>query len=108
MQELEAFFKVLLWACGSLITIGGAAAIIVKLFNPYKKLIARIDDLEKADKRKDDLLAKDLARFEANDERDRMHTEALFAILEHLRTNNSTGLMDETSKKMQAYLIHRK
>lgn len=64
--------------------------------------------MEAETKRHAELLAKDLNRFEANDERDRMMMEALFTLVEHARTNNSTGLMEETSKKMQAYLIHRK
>lgn len=108
VNEIEAFSRVLFWACTGLITLSGAATVIVKMVNPYRKIVARINELEASDKKHSDILAKDLLRFEANDERDRMMMEALFTLVEHARTNNSTGLMEETSKKMQAYLIHRK
>lgn len=109
----------LLSVAGGIITLGGAGSWVLKLLNPYKKLKAEQEESKAAiaalrkeiqdqNDRYMELFRRDLQRFERNDEKDAILFDAIFAILEHSRTNNSTGLMDEASKKMQAYLIHRK
>lgn len=100
-------------------TLSAACSWIVKLFNPYKKLkaeqeeskaaIAKLrEEIEQQNDKYMELFRRDLQRFERNNENDAIMFDLLFALLEHARTNNSTGLMDEASEKARAYLIHRK
>lgn len=108
-------WQVVIAVAAAVVTLTAAGSAIVKLFNPYKQLKKRLEEQQREIEgvkqqidRHGDLLRKDLERFERNDERDAIMLDATFALLEHARTNNSTGLMDEASKKMQAFLIHRK
>ena len=107
-MTIDTVWQALLFLAAGITALVGAGSAVFKLFNPYKQILARLAALEGRVTAHDDKLAKDLGRFEVNDARDCMMMDALFALLEHARTNNSTGLMEETSKKMQAYLIHRK
>lgn len=104
----EEAWKVALAIAAGIVTLSAAASAVAKLFGPYKKIVVRLDGCESTLKRHGELLKKDLERFERNEETDTLVLEALFTLVEHARTNNSTGLMEATSKKMQAFLIERK
>ena len=107
-MSIDEMWQALLLLAGGIVALIGAGSAIFKLFNPYKRIIKRLDELEKEAVHHAGLFEKDLRRFEANDERDCVMMDTLFAILEHNRTNNARGWMEEASKKMQAYLVHRK
>ena len=107
-EEIQIFIRVLLWGCGGIISVGAASAVVIKLFSPYKRLKAEVAELRALSEDNKKKLGNDLQRFESNDERDNLMMDALFTLVEHARTNNSTGLMEATSKKLQAYLIHRR
>ena len=112
MQDMAAFMRVVLWVCGAVIAIGGAAGVIIRFLSPYKTLKKEVRELRQMHaeeirevKKK---LANDLSRFEENELRDNLMMETLFTLVEHGRTNNSTGMLKGTSKKLRLYLIHKK
>lgn len=104
----DALWQAMLVIAGGIVTLAAAGTAIFKMFNPYKRIVKRLDEIEARLTRHDDLFRRDLERFEAGEETDTMMLKALFTLIEHARTNNSTGLMEATSKEMQAFLIGRK
>lgn len=101
-------WQVTLAIAAGIVSLTAAGSAVARLFNPYKKIVKRVEECEDVLKRHSDLFRKDLERFERNEETDTLVLEALFTLVEHARTNNSTGLMEATSKKMQAFLINKK
>lgn len=91
----------LLAVAGAITVFIGAGSAVFKLFSPYKKIISRLD-------RHDRLFENDHQRLRNEEESTIAILEALYALLEHARTDNSTGLMDEASKTLQGFLIRRK
>ena len=108
VQDFEGFMKVLLWACGMIAAVGGAIVTLGRLISPYKELKREVRELRALGEDNKRKLAHDLGRFEENELRDNLMMETLFTLVEHARTNNSTGLMEKTSKKLKVYLIHNK
>lgn len=98
----------LLAIAAGIVSLTAAGSALTRLFSPYRRLVERLEELETKLKEHDRLFKRDLDRFERNDERDAVMMDSIFALLEHARTDNSTGLMEAASKKMQAYLINRK
>lgn len=56
----------------------------------------------------DRLLKQDNEHFKSNDACMTAILKSIYALLEHARTNNSTGLMDAASNELQQFLIERK
>lgn len=104
------------------ITLGQVAAVIafvVALIGGVKYLKKEVKDaisemLKDEFKSVDDKLDKDNKRIKDLEDANKFMYKAIslllqddLAILEHLRTNNSTGKMAEQEKKVQEFLIER-
>ena len=104
------------------ITIGQVAALIafvVALYGGVKFLKSELKDaisemLKDEFKSVDDKLDKDNRRLNDLEEQQKFMYKAIslllqddLAILEHLRTNNSTGKMAEQEQKVQDFLVQR-
>ena len=79
---MENVFQIFLYACGALVTIGGAATVISKLFMPYKawkKQTLKCEERFRHDKESLDRL----------EEVSRRTLSAVCVLLEHAATGNS-------------------
>ena len=81
-------------ACGAISIIGGAVAVIVKLFMPAFKLTSRVKTLEEHDK-------KDCDRLVALEEMQKQQSKCLAAMLNHQITGNGI----ESMKKIRDELL---
>lgn len=93
-------YEALIWVCGSIITLGGASAVISRWLAPVKKLIARVDTLETRVNGDHDRL-KDV---ETGNEK---ICKCVFALVNHELTGNSVDKMREARDEMQDYLIQK-
>lgn len=108
-------WQLVITIAAGVVTLSAAGSWVAKLFSPYKKLVKQQDELrqeiaalKQQNEHYEKLFERDLERFKRNDEKDTIMFDVLFALLEHARTNNSKGLMEAASKKLQAFLIERK
>lgn len=99
-DEIIITFKGLLWFCGAIAVIGGAIAIIAKIFVPFNKLKERVAALEK--------------RFEGDHTKlEKVETgiekicKCTLAITDHELTGNSVDKLREAKDEMQDYLIQK-
>jgi hypothetical protein len=67
----------------------------------------RLHELEEWRKGVDQSLARDLNRFEALDEGERVTQRALLALLDHGIDGNNIDQMQEAKKALQSHLINR-
>jgi len=79
-----------------------------RFFGPYKKIKEELRQLKSHLEKHDQLLEKDHKRFGVIEEDLIVMMQTDFALLEHARTDNATGMMAEASKNLQAHLVARK
>lgn len=99
--KLDTIWQAILVVAGAIVALYGAGSAVAKLFSPYKKIAKKVDEHDRR-------LAAGDARFHRDEQTDTAIIKALFALLEHARTNNSTGLIAEASKELQQHLVERK
>ena len=100
MENLEIFWKVLLAIAASIVTLGGAGAIIAGLIRPYKKLAARVDKLEKSqscDHKEIGIIEKGIEKL----------CKCTLAITDHELTGNSVDKLRKAKDEMQDFLIEK-
>lgn len=108
---LPMIWKIALGICGMIVAIGGAAAIISKLFAPIRRLEARVDELEKTHARdqEDNIerLAQDHDDINKLNESTRHICECMLAIMDHEITGNSIERLKQSRNDMNSFLINR-
>lgn len=101
----------LLAVAGFINTVGSAMEKIVKAFKaakaPNEAQDERLQELEAWRKVVDQALARDLHRFEALDEGERVSQRALLALLDHGIDGNNIDQMQHAKEVLQNHLINR-
>lgn len=106
--KLDTIWQAILVVAGAIVALYGAGSAIVKVFGPFKKIVKKQDEHDARLDGHDKRLADGDSRFHRDEQKTAVMMKALFALLEHARTNNSTGLVSEVSKELQQYLIEGK
>lgn len=99
-SEIVITVEGVLWFCGAIITIGGAIAIITKIFAPFadlKKRVAALESKFEGDHR-------ELEKVEVGIEK---ICKCTLAITDHELTGNSVDKLREAKDEMQDYLIQK-
>lgn len=99
-NEIVITVNGLLWCCGAIAMLGAAAAVIVKIFAPFKRLEERVSALES--KQAGD--HKELQKVEVGIEK---ICKCTLAITDHELTGNSVDKLREAKDEMQDYLIQK-
>lgn len=100
MNNVTFSLDALLWICGAIITVGGAIAIVTKIFAPFKDLKKRVAALE----RKFEGDHKELEQVEFGIEK---ICKCILAITDHELTGNSIDKLRKAKDEMQDYLIKK-
>lgn len=106
-DEIVITVKGLLWFCGAIIALGGAAAIIAKCFTPFRELKKDFEQLKK-----------DFENLKNNQKTDHGELQKLetgiekickctLAITDHELTGNSVDKLRAAKDEMQDYLISK-
>ncbi|MCQ2087653.1 MAG: CTP synthase [Bacilli bacterium] len=93
-------YENIMLVCGLIISLGGAAAVIVKLISPWKQLRLEIDEIK--DKQK-----KDYERSIEEEETNKMICKCLLVMLDHEITGNSIDKLKSTKSDLQDFLINK-
>lgn len=99
-REVQATGTVLMWALGIIITVGGAAAVIGKMFSPFRKVQAKL-------KKHDELLDNDKRKLDDHEESMKLVLRAQMTLIDHELTGNSVDRLREVKNDINAYLINR-
>ena len=111
MNALPVLWKMILGLCGMIAAIGGAAAILAKVFAPINEMKRRIDALEKL--HKDDQKSNegrfktDLIAIEQLEESNKRICKCMVALMDHEITGNSIERMKKTRDELNDYLIEK-
>ena len=97
--------------CGAIITISGAATVIinllVKVMAPNRIQNERLDAIERKLKEHDKFFERDLKRFDEHEEGNKVIQKAILALLSHAIDNNDIVSLKEAKKNLEEYLIER-
>lgn len=99
-NEIIITVKGLMWLCGAIALIGGAFAIIAKVFAPFKKLKERVAALEKRFEGDHEALGKVETGIEKI-------CKCTLAITEHELTGNGDDKLRKAKDEMEDYLIQK-
>lgn len=107
----DMIWAVFIGFCGSIATIGGAAAVISRWHDqaiaPDKKQDERLADIEFRLAEHDKYFAKDKHRLDSLEEGNRVTQHALLALLAHGIDGNAIDDMREAKDALQKFLISR-
>lgn len=101
---LTQLFQIFLAICGSIITVGGAGAIIAKLITKYRK---PDKDRDETMKKHQEMLDNDNKRLKELEEGNKVVMQSLLAIMSHLIDGNHTEELKKSKEMVQEYLIKR-
>lgn len=100
MENLETFWNVLLAIAASIVTLGGAGAIIAGFVRPYKKLAERVGKLEQrqaCDHTEIGTIEKGIEKL----------CKCTLALTDHELTGNSVDKLRKAKDEMQNFLIEK-
>ena len=101
----------LLALCGAIATIGNAVEKTIKVWKaakaPNVEQNDRLNALEKWKEEVDEILTRDLKRFESLDIGNRVTQRALLALLDHGIDGNNIEQMQHAKEELQNHLINR-
>lgn len=110
-EAIQAFFMVLLGICGSIITISGMVAVIVKFWKWAHKqsddnatTLNEVETYLASDKRRIESLEK---RQDQTEEMNKLQLKALVTLLGHEIDGNHTSQLIEVRDEIQTYLISK-
>lgn len=109
-ESLQTFFIVGMAVCGGIVTIDKMIGVVRGWLRPAAKtqLVHDFRRYLDNDNRRIESLEREMAERKTVDqallEGQRQANRAIFAVLKHARTNNSTGLMDQVLDQLQGYL----
>ena len=108
---LPILWKWVLGICGMIVAVGGAYAVIAKLFAPIRQLQAEVESLKKQHAKDQEENVeklnqdhKDIHRLE---ESNRHICECMLAMMDHEITGNSVERMKQARNDMNTFLINR-
>lgn len=108
---LPVLWKWVLGICGMIVALGGAAAVIGKLFAPFKAINARLDALEKrhtADQEDNEKrLKSDLEVLHQQEETLQHLCQCVLAQMDNAITGNSIDRLKRAREEMNKHLIER-
>lgn len=97
--------------CGAIITISGAATVIINLLvrvmAPNRIQNKRLDAIETKLKEHDKFFERDLKRFDEHEEGNKVIQKAILALLSHAIDNNDIVSLKEAKRNLEEYLIER-
>ena len=99
-QAIQSTGSVLMWALGVIIAVGGAAAVVAKMFSPFRKVQAKL-------KKHDELLDNDKRKLDEHEESMKLVLRAQMTLIDHELTGNSVDRLREVKNDINAYLINR-
>lgn len=106
-NEIVITVNGLLWFCGAIAALGGAAAIIAKCFAPFRELKKEVAMLKKdfeGLKTYQNIDHEELKKVETGIEK---ICKCTLAITDHELTGNSVDKLREAKDEMQDYLISK-
>lgn len=108
---LPVLWKWLLGLCGMIVALGGAAAVISKLFAPIRAIEGRLDALEKrhnADQEENEIrLKNDLEVLHQQEETLQKLCQCVLAQMDNAITGNSIDRLKRAREEMNTHLIER-
>ena len=111
MNALPVLWRMILGFCGMIAAVGGAVAIIAKIFAPIKEMNKRIDALEKLhkddQKGNENRFKTDLIAIEQLEESNKRICKCMVALMDHEITGNSIERMKKTRDELNDYLIEK-
>lgn len=106
-EGLVITWETLLWICGVIVTLGGATAVISRWFAPVRKLVCRIETLEKNFETQKNFQNGDHDRIKDVETGNEMICKCVLALINHDLTGNSVDKLREARDEMQEYLIKK-
>ena len=98
LEEIYEAVKVVIELFAAIIILGGGTAVITRFMGPYKKL--KVDN---------ECNAKRITELEESttnsEKRSAAMCKALFALLDHNETGNSSGKMSRAKEALQEFII---
>ena len=111
MNTLPILWKWVLAVCGMIVALGGACAILAKLFAPIKQLQAEVEALKKQHAKDQEenveKLTKDHNDIHKLEESNRHICECMLALMDHEITGNSVEHMKQARNELNKFLINR-
>lgn len=111
ITTLPILWKWVLGLCGMIVAVGGAAAIIAKLFAPIKRIESRLEALEKKHEQDQEgnieKLNQDHKDIHKLDESNRHICECMLALMDHEITGNSVERLKQARNDLNSFLINR-
>lgn len=108
---IPALWKLILGLCGMVTAIGGAVAIIARMFAPIKDIKSRLTELEKlhkADQKGNDAkFEKDIKEIEKLEESNRHICQCMVALMDHEITGNSIERLKNARDELNRFLIEK-
>lgn len=101
---LSQLFQIFLAICGSIITVGGAGAIVAKIVNKYKK---SDKDRDEQMKKHQAMLDNDNKRLKELEEGNKVMMQAMLAMMSHELDGNHTEQLRQAHDALKEYLINR-
>ncbi|SCW26640.1 hypothetical protein SAMN05660484_00032 [Eubacterium ruminantium] len=101
---VSQLMQIFLALCGGIITIGGAATIIIKLITKARKPDKDRDNLVK---KHQEMLDNDNKRLKALEEGNKVVMQALLAMMSHELDGNHTEQLKHAHDSIKEYLINR-
>lgn len=101
---LTQLLQIFLTLCGSIITVGGAGTILIKIMEKRRKPDKDRDEMIK---KHTEMLDNDNKRLKAVEEDSKITMKALLAIMRHELDGNHVEDLRRTMEETQEYLINR-
>lgn len=101
IQQLGQIFLAI---CGSIITVGGAGAIITKLITKYRK---PDKDRDETMKKHQEMLDNDNKRLKELEEGNKVMMQAMLAMMSHALDGNHVDELRKAHDNLKEYLIKR-
>lgn len=111
LNALPIIWKLVLGFCGMVAAIGGAAAIIARIFTPVKEIKKRLSELEilhKNDQQSNQTrFDKDLKEIKLLEESNRHICQCMVALMDHEITGNSIERLKNARDDLNRFLIEK-
>lgn len=101
---ITQLFQIFLAICGSIITVGGAGAIVAKIINKYRK---PDKDRDEQMKKHQAMLDNDNKRLKELEEGNKVMMQAMLAMMSHELDGNHTEQLRQAHDALKEYLINR-
>lgn len=107
MEEFEVTIRMLIIACTSLVALSGGVSVIIKMFNPFRKLSCTVEEhterLIEGDKRMNAIEG----GIKTQSDADKIICKSLLVLLSHEVTGNSIDRIKEVRDELEQYLINK-